>query len=66
MILHTLYLDEIENKVDLLWWQKKGLSYNRTGYGRKIPTTRIVKLPGSGRWRRVYYCSYSNSRTYFV
>ena len=59
-------LEDLEHKIELLPWQKQGLSYTATGYGRKIPTSRMVKLPGDSRWRRVYCCTYSNSGTCYV
>ena len=54
----------VESRVKTLWWQDRGLSYTRTGYGRRIPTAYQVRL--SGRWRRVYCCCYSNSGTCYV
>ncbi len=45
---------------------KAGLDYTASGYGRKIPTTRMVRIPGSKRWRRVYCCIYSNIGTCYV
>ena len=65
-ILKSYYLDDLESKVEYLWWQKKGLSYTTTGYGRKIPTRYMVKIPGSNRWRRVYCCIFSNTGTCYV
>ena len=65
-ILKRYWLDELESKVSLLWWQERGLSYTSTGYGRKIPTDKMVRLPGSNRWRRVYCCIFSNSGTCYV
>lgn len=47
-----------------LWWHTKGLSYTASGYGKRIPTRRMIKL--DGRWRRVYCCIYSNSGTCYV
>lgn len=38
----------------------------QSGYGRRIPTHQMVKLPGQRRWRRVYCCIYSNAGTYYV
>ena len=29
---------------------------NRNGYGSRIRTGRLVRLPGEKRWRRVYAC----------
>lgn len=49
-----------------LWWQKLGRSFTASGYGSRIPTTRMVQLPGSTRWRRVYCCCYGNSGYCFV
>ncbi len=49
-----------------LWWQKQGLSFTVSGYGRRIPTSIMVQLPGSPRWRRVYCCSYGNGGTCYV
>jgi len=65
-ILKSYQLTELEHKTDLLGWQKAGLSYTATGYGRKIPTATMVKLPGSPKWRRMYCCIYSNSGTCYV
>lgn len=59
-------LGDLEHKMKLLWWQEKGLSYTSTGYGRRIPTTWMVKLPDSRRWRRVYCCIFSNIGTCYV
>ena len=66
MITQRHNLAELESKIELLPWQEQGLSYTATGYGRKIPTTRMVKLPGSKRWRRVYCCIFSNIGTCYV
>ena len=43
-----------------------GRSYTRTGYGSRIPSALMVKLPGSPRWRRVYVCCWSNAGTSYV
>lgn len=40
------------------------VSYSRTGYGSKIPTSKMVLLLGV--WRRVYCTIYSNSGTCWV
>jgi hypothetical protein len=57
---------QVEAKIAPLEWQKRGLSYTRSGYGRRIPTSRMVRLPGEARWRRVYVCIFSNSGTAYV
>ena len=59
-------IEDLEHKTELTAWQRAGLQYTATGYGKKIPTTRMVKLPGSNRWRRVYCCIYSNIGTCYV
>ncbi len=59
-------LNDLPNREAPLWWQKQGLSYTASGYGRKIPTTKLVQLPGSPKWRRVYCCIFSNSGTCYV
>ena len=46
-------------KTSLLPWQERGLSYTATGYGAKIPTTRMVRW--NSRWHRVYCAVYANS-----
>ena len=51
-------------KESLLWWQVKGLMYTRTGYGRKIPTSHMVKW--GNKWRRVYCCISSNCGTCYI
>ena len=65
-ITATHDLSDLESKDAPLWWHKEGLSYTASGYGRKIPTARKVRLPGSKRWRRVYCCVYSNVGTNYV
>lgn len=42
-----------------LEWQRRGLQYTATGYGTKIPTTKVIKW-SDGRERRVYCDIYSN------
>lgn len=59
-------LADLEHKNAPLWWHTAGLQYTASGYGRKIPTSWMVKLPGSNRWRRVYCCIWSNSGTCYV
>jgi hypothetical protein len=65
-IVANYVLNDIEHKLEPLWWQLRGLTYTRTGYGRKIPTSYMVKLPGGKRWRRVYCCQFSNAGTCYV
>lgn len=47
-----------------LKWQKKGISYTASGYGRKIPTPYVVTY--KGRRRRVYACQFSNVATLYI
>ena len=65
-IIARYNLEDLEHKEKELWWQKLNLMYTATGYGRKIPTTHMVKLPDSNHWRRVYCCIYSNIGTLYV
>lgn len=46
-------------------WQKMGLSYTTSGYGKKIPTRYMVRTINN-KWRRVYCAVYSNSGTLYV
>jgi hypothetical protein len=55
-----------EVKDSPLWWQLRGLSYTASGYGSKIPTSKMVRLPGDKRWRRVYCMIWSNIGTCYV
>lgn len=41
-----------------------GRSWTATGYGKAIPSTRMVQF--NGRWRRVYVCLFSNSGTAYI
>ena len=45
-------------------WQKMGLSYTATGYGKKIPTSRVLYL--FGRMYRIYCTIYSNAGTCWI
>lgn len=55
---------EVEWKESRLRWQELGLSYTATGYGRRIPSSYMVKW--EGKWRRVYVCQYSNAGTAYI
>lgn len=43
----------------LLEWQRLGMQYTATGYGTKIPTSKVIKWT-DGKVRRVYCDIYSN------
>ncbi len=68
--MHTLTLHvageahEVPARVSLLPWQAAGLTYTATGYGVRIPTTRM--LYWRGRWRRVYTNIFSNVGTCYI
>ena len=47
-----------------LWWQKAGMSYTATGYGKRIPTRYMMRF--NGRMYRVYVCVFSNSGTTYI
>jgi hypothetical protein len=53
----------VPTQLAVLPWQAAGRSFTATGYGRRIPTTRRIQLPGSPRWRRVYVCIVSYAGT---
>jgi hypothetical protein len=55
---------QTEVKEEFLWWQKRNLMYTSTGFGRRIPTTYMVKH--NNRWKRVYCRIFSNSGTLFI
>lgn len=55
-----------EAKIEELPWQKLGLTWTATGYGRKIPSSRMIKLHGESIWRRVYVVCYSNAGSSYV
>lgn len=44
----------------LLEWQRRGLQYTATGYGTKIPTSKVIAW-SDGKVRRVYCDIYSNA-----
>jgi hypothetical protein len=41
-------------------WQLKGLTKTASGYGTKIPTTKVISLDGFDRLRRIYCDIFSN------
>ena len=47
-----------------LEWQKRGLTYTATGYGKRIPTKWMVRV--NGKLRRVYVAVYSNNGTAYI
>jgi hypothetical protein len=50
--------------VKQLLWQKRGLRYTASGYGRKIPTSFQIKI--ENRWHRVYCAIFSNNGTCYI
>lgn len=44
----------------LLEWQRRGAQFTASGYGTKIPTSKVIKW-SDGRERRVYCDIYSNA-----
>lgn len=65
-ITRTLSLTDLPHERRPLPHHVAGMQYTRSGYGRRIPTEIVVKLPESPRWRRVYVCIFSNSGTAYV
>lgn len=47
-----------------LAWQKQGLQYTASGYGKKIPTERMVTV--GGREYRVYAQVYGNAASHYI
>ena len=60
------WLVDLERKLVPMEHHKRGLQYTRSGYGGRIPTEHMVKLPGQPRWRRVYVAQWSNLGTAYV
>jgi hypothetical protein len=61
------YVDQpFEQRESPLWWHNQGLSYTASGYGKKIPTSRMIRFAGEKGWRRVYVMQFSNSGTAYV
>jgi len=60
------YLEEGTYKIieRPLWWQKRGLQYTASGYGKKIPTDKIAQI--GNKLYRIYCCIYSNSGTCYI
>jgi hypothetical protein len=59
-IIAHISLSEHENKRTAKVWSGQ----TQDGYGRKMPTDRMVRY--KNRWRRVYCCCYSNSGTCYI
>jgi len=53
-------------KIQELWWQKRGLMFTASGYGKNIPSTFMIKLKSNHRWYRVYSIGYSNCSTMYI
>ncbi|APU89145.1 conserved hypothetical protein [Virus Rctr71] len=55
---------EVPVKENPLWWQKQGLQYTASGYGKKIPASYMVNH--NQRWYRVYCTIYSNIGSLYI
>lgn len=47
-------------------WQRAGLSQTASGYGARLTSTRVVKIPGDWRTFRIYVTIFSNSGTAWI
>jgi hypothetical protein len=47
-----------------LWWQKANLQYTASGYGGKIPTSKMLRV--GKRLYRVYCAIYSNNGSCYI
>lgn len=56
----VMWPSPMAESIRLLDWQRRGLQYTATGYGTKIPTSKVIKW-ADGRERRVYCDIYSNA-----
>lgn len=59
-----LEFDPSDVKEASMWHHLAGLSWTATGYGRRIPTSRMVRWKGI--WRRVYCVIFSNIGTCYI
>lgn len=46
-------------------WQLDGLQQTRSGYGARLTTSRVVRLP-DGKVRRIYATQFSNNGTCWI
>jgi hypothetical protein len=60
----SIDLEDYKVQTVELWWQKANLSPTASGYGDKLPTTKMVWF--AGRWRRIYCRIYSNVGTCYI
>lgn len=63
----TLYYTQIEEhqiEDHPLQWQLAGKSYTASGYGGKIPTTKMIRI--NKRLYRIYVMIYGNSGTAYI
>jgi hypothetical protein len=56
--------EKLEALVNETRWQKMGLQFTATGYGKKIPTRYMVRY--NGKLRRVYCRIYSNAGMCYI
>ena len=45
-------------------WQERGLMATSTGFGKKIPTRKMLKI--NNRLHRIYCCIFSNSGSCYI
>jgi len=64
-LVPTLYIEPHNVVVKPLWWQREGLQYTTSGYGKAIPTQYAVRC-FNNRWCRVYCTIYSNIGTLWI
>lgn len=61
------YLEQpFETKDAPLWFHRAGLSETASGYGGRLRSTRMLRITGESRWRRIYIMQYSNAGTAYV
>lgn len=62
--MDTFHTRKVESKESPMPHHKLGLQYTASGYGKRIPTTTMIKL--NGKWRRVYCAIFSSIGTCYI
>ena len=61
------YLERPYNLIERpLWWHRSGLSETASGYGAKLRSSKMLRLQGEKKLRRIYITCYSNAGSAWI
>jgi hypothetical protein len=57
---------DYETKEKPLWYHNAGLMQTASGYGKKLVSSKMLRIQGEKVWRRIYVVCFSSSGSSYI